>query len=43
MNKKFYVVPQVNYADLMVESNFVNTVTGQNIDNWTEDDEPVNL
>ena len=36
-------MPQVGWADLMVESNFVQTVTGDKIDDWVEDDTPINL
>lgn len=43
MNKKFYVIPQVKWADLTVESNFVQTVGGQKIDDWIEDDDPINV
>ena len=43
MNKKFYVIPQVKWADLTVESNFVQTVTGKTVDDWTEDENPINL
>ena len=43
MIKKFYVIPQVSWADLMVETNFVATAEGKTIDEWEMDDTPINL